>query len=260
MSPCPPDGVDADGFIPAAPSQPIQAPFQPLLDDLCRTLSAEAGALLDGIYLYGSVARGSATPGVSDLDVTLVLHQPADAAAAATLEALRLSLAARHPEVVKIDFDIGSRDQVLAPANLFSWGYWLKHHCRCLWGNDLAPHFTPFKPSRNIALAVNGDFYPLLKRYAEQIDQQSQPSEIKRLQREASRKLIRSTNILRSNQESAWPHTLDEHVAHFIQRCPSQQAQIEFFLRHSHTPTAPAREFTARVRDFCEWCSQASAL
>ena len=112
-------------------------------DQLARGL-----ALLDGIYLYGSVARGSAKPGVSDLDVTLVLHQPPDAAALATLEALRLALAARHPEVVKIDFDIGSRQQVLDPQHLYSWGYWLKHHCRCLWGTDLAAHFDPFRPSR----------------------------------------------------------------------------------------------------------------
>ncbi|EPL14442.1 nucleotidyltransferase domain-containing protein [Pseudomonas sp. CF161] len=253
-----PDGVDADGFIPAAPSQPLPAPFQPLLDDLCRTLTAEAGALLDGIYLYGSVARGSAKPGVSDLDVTLVLHQPPNAATLASLEALRLALAARHPEVVKIDFDIGSRQQVLDPQHRYSWGYWLKHHCRCLWGTDLAAHFAPFKPSRAIALALNGDFYPVLSRYADQIDQPAQPSEVRRLQREASRKLIRATNILRSDQDPGWPLTLEEHVAQFVQCYPAQQAQIEFFLRHSQQPTASAEEFTARLRDFCQWCRQVS--
>jgi len=225
---------------------------------VCHTLSAEVGALLDGIYLDGSVARGSATPGVSDLDVTLVLHQPPDAATRASLETLRLALAARHPEVVKIDFDIGSREQVLDPQHLSSWGYWLKHHCRCLWGNDLTPHFAPFKPSRDIALALNGDFYPVLSRYAEQIDQPAPPSEVKRLQREASRKLIRSTNTLRSDQDPGWPHTLEEHVAQFVGRYPAQRAQVEFFLRHSHQPTASAAEFTARLRDFCQWCRQAS--
>lgn len=50
------------------------------------------------------------------------------------LESKRRMLESRHTEVIKIDFDIGSRSEVLAADNRLSWGYWLKHHCRCLWG------------------------------------------------------------------------------------------------------------------------------
>ncbi|MEG0886346.1 MAG: nucleotidyltransferase domain-containing protein, partial [Janthinobacterium sp.] len=109
--------------IAPAPRGPLQPPFAALLQDVCASLAAQAGHLLDGMYLYGSIARGDATPGISDLDLTLVLREPPTPPQRETLEALRLALQARHREVVKIDFDIGHRAQALAPEHLYSWGY-----------------------------------------------------------------------------------------------------------------------------------------
>ncbi len=51
-------GTDSDGFSLASPDEPIQREFQGLIQDVCTPLVAQAGRLLDGIYLYGSVARG----------------------------------------------------------------------------------------------------------------------------------------------------------------------------------------------------------
>ena len=48
--------------------------------------------------------------------------------------------------VSKVDFDIGSVDEALAPEHHDSWGFWLKHHCRCLWGEDRPPLFRCFSP------------------------------------------------------------------------------------------------------------------
>lgn len=151
-------GVDAEGFIQSLPDQPLQPAFSPLVDELCAMLSRRFPALLDGLYLYGSVARGDARPGTSDLDVTLVLAWAPSPEERQRLEETRRALEARHPEVSKIDFDIGVLSEVLAPDNRYRWGFWLKHQCRCIWGNDLGLRFEPFRPSRTIALALNGDF------------------------------------------------------------------------------------------------------
>ena len=164
----PSTGLDADGFILTVADTPVQREYQPLLADVCASLSTEDLGL-DGIYLYGSVARGCATPGVSDLDLTLVLREPATADLSARLEVVRCALEQRHPHVTKVDFDIGHRAQVVAAENRNSWGFWLKHQCRCLWGNDLSLQFERFRPSRDIALAVNGDFHTVLSAYLTRI-------------------------------------------------------------------------------------------
>lgn len=57
-----PGGIDADGYILTVPNVEVQPQFQDLLADVCMTLT-RSEPLLDGIYLYGSVARGDAVPG-----------------------------------------------------------------------------------------------------------------------------------------------------------------------------------------------------
>ncbi|WP_339492576.1 nucleotidyltransferase domain-containing protein [Pseudomonas sp. EA_15y_Pfl2_R67] len=247
-----PRGIDADGYILSVSNVEIQPQFQDLLVDVCMTLT-RSEPLLDGIYIYGSVARGDAVPGVSDLDLTLVLHSPPALQDLEMLESKKRTLESRHNEVTKIDFDIGSCFEVLAADNRMSWGYWLKHRCRCLWGNDLAKRFDRFKPSRDIAIAVNGDFESVLTRYAELIDQATTPTQSLRLQREASRKLIRSTQVLRSEQNLMWPQTLEENIELFVQRYPCMRVQISFFLSEARNPYAKPKEFTTRLHSFLTW-------
>ena len=245
-------GIDAQGFICTVADRPVQPEFQAMLEDVCAWLSREAQGL-DGIYLYGSVANGSATPGVSDLDLTLVLREAPTSPVLAHLEALRCALEQRHSHVTKVDFDIGSRAQVLAAQNKHSWGFWLKHHCRCLWGNDLSLHFERFHPSREIAVALNGDYHAVLSAYLRRLQHPVTEQERLRLQREAARKLIRATHVLRPEYASTWPRTLEEHVAVFLQGHPTMTAHVAFFLFEARRPAAEVENFSARLQAFLGW-------
>jgi len=109
------------------------------------------------------------------------------------------------------------------------------------------------KPSRDIAIAVNGDFESELTRYADLIDQATTPTQSLRLQREASRKLIRSTQVLRSEKDLMWPQTLEEHVELFVQHYPCMSMQISFFLSQARSPYAKPKEFTAQLHFFLTW-------
>lgn len=247
-----PAGTDADGFILTVADTPIQPEFQPLVTDICATLSQPALGL-HGIYLYGSIARGEGEAGVCDLDLSLILVEPPDAPVLEQLESARLALEQRHPQVTKIDFDIGHRAQVLAPENRNSWGFWLKHHCRCLWGEDLSLHFEPFRPSRAVALAVNGDFEQALTAYLVRIEQASTEHVRHRLQREASRALIRATHTLRGQDAQTWPQTLEDYVGLFVQHHPNMRVQIAYFLFEARNPSAQREVFTTRLRAFLSW-------
>lgn len=244
-------GLDAEGFILTLPAAPVQPEFRVVLEDVCTSL-AQPELGLDGLYLYGSVARGEATPGESDLDLTLVLRESTPQLLE-RLDVLRRELERRHPHLSKIDFDIGSRAQVLALENRNRWGFWLKHQCRCLWGNDLSVQFERFKPSREIALAVNGDFEVVLSDYLSRIaGADSEPQRLG-LQRQASRKLVRATQVVRPEEATAWPQTLEEHVAMFVRYHPAKVTQIAFFLFEARNPSAATENFCARLRAFLDW-------
>lgn len=245
-------GVDAQGFVQTVGDAALQPEFQPVLADVCATLS-QAGLGLEAIFVYGSVARGNARPGESDLDLTLVAGERPDAQVLESLEALRQVLEQRHPIVSKIDFDLGYRAEVLAPENTNQWGFWLKHHCRCVWGDDLSVQFERFRPSREIALALNADFEPVLSTYLARITRAATEAERLRLQREAARRVIRATHTLRADDASGWPHTLEEHVALFVQHYPSMRIQIAYFLFEARNPSAEREAFTTRLQALVTW-------
>ena len=246
-------GVDELGYILTIGDQPLQPEFQLLVADVLAALTAQLAHLIHSIYLYGSVARGDAVASRSDLDLTLVLHWAASPDESRRLVSIRSALQAAHPEVVKIDFDIGILAHVTAADSVNSWGFWLKHHCRCLWGNDLAARFDLFKPSKAIALAVNRDLYEALDGYAERIEAASNRIEIQQLKRAAARKLIRATNILRSDDDLSWPQSLDNYADLFLSRYPAMADSISYFLSAASAAHDTSKDFVPRLRLFMNW-------
>lgn len=70
-------GLDKDGFIQNLYSPKNIAPeFQEVVSAVVDSLLRELPSQVDGIYLYGSVPRGTAIIGRSDLDVSIVLTTP----------------------------------------------------------------------------------------------------------------------------------------------------------------------------------------
>lgn len=250
-------GIDADGFIETLDNAPIQGAFSPVLENACIRLGDDATPLVHSVYVYGSVATGLAVPGRSDLDLSLILNRTPSSSEKAVLEKIRLEIEANYPVVTKVDFDIGSLEDIASPDAGMAWRYWLKHHCRCILGVDLAAPILRFKPSRTLALAVNGNFRDVLADYAARIAASNSMALSQRLRREAARKAIRSTNILRGETDGDWPTTLEDHDARFCRLFPEKANDLRFFLDQSRNPSAPAADFIARLDRFAGWMDQA---
>jgi predicted nucleotidyltransferase len=247
------DGVDELGYILTIGDQPLQPEFQLLVADVLAALSSQLAHLIHSTYLYGSVARGDAVASRSDLDLTLVLHRAASPHESRQLASIRGALQAAHPEVVKIDFDVGILADVIAADNLNSWGFWLKHHCRCIWGSDLATRFVLFKPSRAIARAVNRDLFDTMDDYAERIEAAASRTELQHLKRAAARKLIRATNILRSDDDPFWPQSLDNYADSFLTLYPAMADSMNYFLSAASGKHGISDDFVVRLRSFMSW-------
>lgn len=247
------DGLDEAGFIRQVPRVPFQAEYRAVLAAVRRQLPALLGAHLVALYVYGSVAEGRARPGRSDLDLTLILSDACPAEFLEALERLRQVLERQHPAVSKIDFDIGRRAQALAAAHRYSWGYWLKHQCRWLWGEDLARRFAPFTPELAIVRAVNGEVLPLLRGFVPLIAHSAVTSERLSLQREAARRLLRALHLLRRPEETGWPWSLEDHRARALRRHPEQRPALDFFYREALQPQATATDFAPRLAAVLTW-------
>ena len=245
--------VDSNGYITLPKYKEIQPEYSGVVEEVITKLTSNFPDLVHSLYVYGSVATGRARLEKSDLDLTVIFNSEPNQITTDKLLVIHSELEKNNPIVSKIDFDCGVLPQVLDPKSLFNWGYWLKHHCVCVYGENLSLKFNPFKPSKAIAIAVNGNFLQILEKLTAQMLKAQDAKEQILLQRAVARKIIRSTNILRSDEDNDWPETLLEYRSRFNSRYPSLTAEMDYFLEISSEPQGNIAEFIKRVKSFSFW-------
>ena len=77
---------------------PIDDTARPILAQLTGGLKAILRGRLVGVYVYGSLITGDFAAGISDIDLVVVMRDPLDEAAFASLHQLHGGVVARQPE------------------------------------------------------------------------------------------------------------------------------------------------------------------
>ncbi|SDS79887.1 nucleotidyltransferase domain-containing protein [Microlunatus soli] len=104
---------------------------------------------LHSIYLYGSVPRGTAVPGRSDLDVSIVL---ADHVTDDDRErAARLGAELATPAVSEVGITVDDLPFLLSADQRYDMAFHISCLCTPLWGPDLAADLPDQYPTRQLA-------------------------------------------------------------------------------------------------------------
>lgn len=86
------------------PKQPFQPEYQNAIADLVRFWRAGAGQALHSIYLYGSVARKTAKPNRSNLDVVVVTYGSFEENRATLINTIRWRFQKSYPSITDVSF------------------------------------------------------------------------------------------------------------------------------------------------------------
>ncbi|MEV6103115.1 nucleotidyltransferase domain-containing protein [Streptomyces sp. NPDC051940] len=132
---------------------------------------------LHSAYLYGSIPRGDAVPGVSDLDVLLALHHAPTDADRATARAMEARLDAAYPQIDGAGVLLFGTGMLLSELERYDMGWFLACLCTPVWGPDLGGRLPRYRPDSLLARETNGDLalalpgwgwgHPLLERSRE---------------------------------------------------------------------------------------------
>lgn len=216
-------GVEATNAITnlCAPLR-IQPEFSELVDALLKRLTAQFGARLHSVYLYGSVARGQARPYHSDLDVSLLLSAPSTEDQP-VFKAIAAGLAADYPVVSKVDLDLGYVAEVRHWREKYRWQFWLTHCCCCVWGQDLSAEFSPLAPNQLIGNELNYDLKQVMQTTLATLTEQNAPVRGKM----AAKKILRSAYLSVAEKDGSWysdlNSMLDVSVAYYPQEASALQ-------------------------------------
>lgn len=250
-----PHGLDAQGFIAREGSLARVAPaFRPVVAAARDRLAALFGARLHSAYLYGSIPRGTARVGRSDLDLLVALgEEPRDA----DREAVRALGAWLDEEFAQID-GVGTllygRARLLSEPETHDLGWFLACLCTPLLGDDLAAHLPRYRPDSLLARETNGDLGRLLPRWRRRIAAAEDTDDARRpLVRFQSRHLVRTGFTLVMPRWQGWTSDLREMAAVCGAYYPERAGQLRTAAEYGREPVGDPAVLASYVDDLGPW-------
>lgn len=249
--------IDSQGFImnDASPEQ-IVPPFSALVDETVQKCTDAIGADIDSLYITGSVARGLAVEGQSDLNVFVVLDAASDPDLVLRdwVPDAEAALRAGHPCVSDVQIELWSYYSIFTDPARFSIGaFILKTHSACVWGVDLNTQLPDYKITPAIA---NDDLIQLEADLADSVDALERMTS-----EEAAAAWCRfaAKAGLRAGfglvQMPAQVHTRDVDLCadYFRKYYPQHTDDARSALRYAIQPTRSAHEALAFVKHLQSW-------
>jgi uncharacterized protein len=227
----PDEGIAANGTIRTGASRDrVPALFEPALTDAIA-LAGESGASL---YVYGSVANGTARAGSSDVDLLSI--DLADAAILAKRLSERYADRCRGVEVA----DAGSADFVGDTDAAYGYRVFLRHYCVHLAGPDPAAALLAFPADTRAARGFNGDINEHFRQWRDELESGTVAAGL--LGVRTARKTLLAVAGLVSVHDHTWTTSRLRAVQRWSELEPRLATQLNRLCSWASRGDLPARE------------------
>ncbi|MCC9309827.1 nucleotidyltransferase domain-containing protein [Kitasatospora sp. RB6PN24] len=218
-------GLDQDGLMLREGSLTrVTAEYVPVVAAVREAVTAAFGPeLLHSAYLYGSIPRGTAVAGRSDLDLLLALHREPTDADRAGADELLAALQARCPQLNGGGVLLFSTERLLSDLERYDLAWFLACLCTPLLGPDLAERLPRYRLDGVLARETNGDLADYLPRWRARA---AAGAELTTLSRGAARKVVRTGFTLVMPRWQGWTSDLAESADVFAHYYPERGAQM----------------------------------
>ncbi len=259
-------GLEPDGTIAREGSlDRVGAEFAPVVEAVqARILESFGGTRLHSAYIYGSIPRGSAVAGRSDLDVLVLLNDepvPADRAEADTIET---SLDRSFPQIDGAGIVLSSVRGTLSDPH--DGGFFVACLCTPLLGTDLAGRLPRYRPTGLLARETNGDLALVLPKWRSSLgvararaagcearSKAAPEARLRRLSRLVGRRLVRTGFTLVMPRWNGWTSDLDESAEIFGHYYPGRAGQMRVAAVTGRVQSADPAVLAMLIDDLGEW-------
>ena len=230
----------------------LQPVFGAVVDDVVHQFK-HCFSGLHSLYIAGSVARLQAVPGKSDLNVTMVVSQPLTVSEQAVLNSIIGRIEHQSLQVTAINVTTLEKSEALDIATIFKWGFWFKHCCMCVYGDDLSSRFGCFEPSWDIGKSMNQDLVEQLNDYRRKIMATRVVSDYLSFCRELAKKMIWSCYSLVFHRSGKLALSIEQAAQQFLLYYPRQEVAIERLFLLISGKQVPKKAVLFMINDFGQW-------
>jgi len=265
-------GLNLQGYIEREGSLGrIPHAFRPVVAAARDGLLDVFGARMTSAYLYGSIPRGTARVGRSDLDLLLALREEPTETDRADARALEEALDKEFAQIDGVGTLLLSRARVLSDLETYDLGWFVSCLCTPLLGEDLAEYLPRYRPDSLLARETNGDLALMLPRWRERIDAAADTGTgtdtdtdknkdieeaLRPLVRCMSRHLVRTGFTLVMPRWNGWTSDLGEMAEAFGGCYPQRAAEMRQAAVLGYEPSGDLAVLRSYVDDVGPWLAE----
>ncbi|MFE0101354.1 nucleotidyltransferase domain-containing protein [Streptomyces sp. NPDC059009] len=247
-------GLDSQGYIAREGALGlIQDDFRPLVAAARDRVLDAFGSRLTAAYLYGSVPRGTARAGRSDLDLLLVLSARPTEADRGGADVLEAGLDKEFAQIDGVGILLVDRAQVLSELETYDLGWFVACLCTPLLGEDLAEFLPRYRPDSLLARETNGDLELHLARWRGQLAAAGTDADVRVLVRRVSRHLVRTAFTLVMPRWNGWTSDLGEMAEAFARYYPEWGERIRGAAAVAYEPVADRGALASYTEEIGPW-------
>ncbi|MEV8542709.1 nucleotidyltransferase domain-containing protein [Streptomyces sp. NPDC051572] len=251
-------GLDAQGYIEREGSLGrVPHAFRPVVAAARDRLIDLYGGRLNSAYLYGSIPRGTARVGRSDLDLLVVTRREPTEEDRSEARNLGEALDKEFPEIDGVGTLLYGRARLLSEAETYDLGWFVACLCTPLLGEDLAEDLPRYRPDSRLARETNGDLGLLLPRWRERVSAAGDTDEGRQpLVRFMSRHLVRTGFTLVMPRWNGWTSDLREMAEAFAAYYPERAEALRRAAEFGYDPPGDASVLRSYVDDLGPWLAE----
>lgn len=230
--------LDANGYIlNDARAEYIHPPFDVLVNDAVAAYTQHLTNDIHSIYVSGSVARGLAVEGESDMNIFAVLNEISDPDLVLRdwIPPAEEAILDKHKSIADIRLDLWPYAYVLNDPAYFSIGaFIIKTQSVCVWGSDLASELLDYRISPHIA---NDDIVQINDDVLESLDDiQTNPRRARTVAYRVSKQLLHTGFSLVMLEEGVYTRDLNLSYECFVKHYPDRAHYMRQALEYAHNP------------------------
>ena len=228
--------------------------FAPVVDVARARIAGTFGsARLHSAYVYGSIPRGTAVSGVSDLDLLLALRNEPTGADRVDAESIETELSRSFAQIDGVGILLFSTRTLLSELERHDLGFFVACLCTPLLGTDLARYLPRYRPTPLLARETNGDLALALPAWRGQAAEATTDTQRKRLSRTVARRIVRTGFTLIMPQWEGWTSDLTASAEAFGRYYPRRAGQMRLAAATGRTPSADPDVLRIFIDDLGPW-------
>lgn len=251
--------IDADGCIrnDAAPEK-ILPPYSGLVAEVRDAYLEHLGQGAHSIYVRGTVARGLALEGVSDLDSFALVSRGPEGLDLSWTGRVAEHLHTRHPYVSSVELECVDCNEIGSTERFSELDLLMVTQTACIWGENIVPYLPRYKPGILVANSDISQIKPDIEEAIIGLDVDPSTQNTRYWCRRIAKNIIRGGFSLTILRNRSYTRDLYPCYRAFANQYPEQESSMRQAVEYALGPSPDAEEVKAFLRDFGGWMIEAA--